>query len=105
MEDYVNEWFLLMMIMIAYNRSIKFVCISMIIQDEFCNIVFMVTETLILEFNQYTPGSRWRKTTINRKDHREEGNEADGFYGGIRKVNNEEEIKMWKRLWPVEVLE
>ncbi|KAH9790280.1 F-box protein [Citrus sinensis] len=62
-------------------------------------------ETLILEFNQYTPGSRWRKTTINRKDHREEGNEADGFYGGIRKVNNEEEIKMWKRLWPVEVLE
>lgn len=63
------------------------------------------SETLILEFNQYTPGSRWRKTTINRKDHREEGNEADGFYGGIRKVNNEEEIKMWKRLWPVEVLE
>ncbi|KAJ4724471.1 F-box family protein [Melia azedarach] len=63
------------------------------------------SDTVVLEFNQYTLGSRWRKTIINRKDHREEGNEADGFYGGIRKLNSTEEINMWKRLWPVEVLE
>lgn len=63
------------------------------------------SDTVVLEFNQYSPGSRWRHAKINRKDHREEGNEADGFYGGIRKLNNEDEISMWKRLWPSEVLE
>ncbi|CAN6443341.1 unnamed protein product [Victoria cruziana] len=64
-----------------------------------------VNDTVILEFNQYTPGSRWRRAAINRKDHREEGNEADGFYGGIRKLQSKEEISTWKRLWPNEVLE
>ncbi|WRX32360.1 hypothetical protein QQP08_026181 [Theobroma cacao] len=62
-------------------------------------------DTVVLEFNHYTPGSRWRRTSINRKDHREEGNEADGFYGGIRKLSSEEEITTWKRLWPAEILE
>ncbi|KAF6155427.1 hypothetical protein GIB67_019953 [Kingdonia uniflora] len=64
-----------------------------------------VSDTVSLEFNQYTPGSRWRRSIINRKDHREEGNETDGFYGGIRKLCRNEEITMWKRLWPTEVLE
>lgn len=63
------------------------------------------SDTVVLEFNQYTHGSRWRRTFINRKDHREEGNEADGFYGGIRKLYGTEEISMWKHLWPTEVLE
>ncbi|KAF9599392.1 hypothetical protein IFM89_036949 [Coptis chinensis] len=63
------------------------------------------SDTVVLEFNQYTPGSRWRQTIIDRKDHREEGNEADGFYGGIRKLYNLEELAMWKRLWPKEALE
>ncbi|KAL3580208.1 hypothetical protein D5086_018043 [Populus alba] len=63
------------------------------------------SETVVLEFHQYTPGSRWRSTTVNRKEHREEGNEADGFYGGIRKLYNNEEVFRWKRLWPTEVLE
>ncbi|GKV40733.1 hypothetical protein SLEP1_g48339 [Rubroshorea leprosula] len=57
-------------------------------------------ETVMLEFRQYPAGSRWRNTTVNRKDHREVGNEADGFYGGMRKLYKEEEISMWKRLWP-----
>ncbi|KAK4408317.1 F-box protein [Sesamum angolense] len=61
--------------------------------------------TLVLEFNQYTLGSRWRRTTVSRKDHREEGNEADGFYGGIRKLCGKDEISMWKKLWPSEALE
>ncbi|KAL5163305.1 F-box protein [Glycine soja] len=63
------------------------------------------SDTVVLEFNHYTPGSQWRQTTISRKDHREEGNEADGFYGGIRKIKSEAEITTWKHLWPSEVLE
>ncbi|XP_074292455.1 F-box protein At2g32560-like [Silene latifolia] len=63
------------------------------------------SDTVVLEFNQYTPGSRWRTTNVNRKDHREEGNETDGFYGGIRKVYKDNEIATWKRLWPREILE
>ncbi|KAG7642192.1 F-box domain [Arabidopsis suecica] len=63
------------------------------------------SEMMVLEFNQYTVGSRWRKTMINRRDHREKGNEEDGFYGGIRKINCKEDIEMWKRLWPSSILE
>lgn len=65
----------------------------------------MPTDTVVLEFHQYTRGSRWRCTMINRKEHREEGNEADGFYGGIRKLKSKEEISRWKQLWPREILE
>ncbi|XP_060177573.1 F-box protein At2g26850-like isoform X2 [Lycium barbarum] len=63
------------------------------------------SETMLLEFKQYTPGSRWRQTVINRKDHREVGNEADGFYGGIRKLYSDKEISLWKSLWPSSTLE
>ncbi|XP_073040561.1 F-box protein At2g32560-like [Primulina eburnea] len=63
------------------------------------------SDTLVLEFNQYTRGSRWRQTALSRKDHREEGNQADGFYGGIRKLCSNEEISVWRKLWPAEVLE
>ncbi|KAF7815574.1 F-box protein [Senna tora] len=63
------------------------------------------SDTVVLEFNQYTPGSRWRRTNVSRKNHREEGNEADGFYGGIRKIYSETEISTWKLLWPSQVLD
>ncbi|KAG7010303.1 F-box protein [Cucurbita argyrosperma subsp. argyrosperma] len=63
------------------------------------------SDTVVLEFNQYNPGSRWRLASINRKEHREEGNEIDGFYGGIRKLRFDEEILMWKQLWPTDILE
>eukprot|EP01018_Ginkgo_biloba_P036186 Gb_33621 [translate_table: standard] len=68
-------------------------------------IKHLLSDVVMLEFNQYTPGSRWRRAAINRKDHREEGNEAEGFYGGIRKLQTKEEILTWKRLWPNETLE
>ncbi|KAK2377592.1 F-box protein [Trifolium repens] len=63
------------------------------------------SDTVVLEFNQYTTDSRWRRTAICRKDHREEGNEADGFYGGVRKIKSEKEISIWRSLWPSEVLD
>lgn len=62
-------------------------------------------DTVVLEFNQYNPGSRWRTKTISRTDHREEGNEGDGFYGGIRKLESNQEISMWKKHWPADILE
>ncbi|XP_054790098.1 F-box protein At2g32560-like isoform X2 [Prosopis cineraria] len=64
-----------------------------------------LSDTVILEFKQYNAGSRWRQTVINRKHHREEGNEVDGFYGGIRKIHNEDEIARWNNLWPIRTVE
>ncbi|KAJ7972116.1 F-box protein [Quillaja saponaria] len=63
------------------------------------------SDTVLLEFNQYNPGSRWKQTVINRKDHREQGNEVDGFYAGVRKLHNEEEIARWENLWPTGIAE
>ncbi|KAK7336448.1 hypothetical protein VNO77_16990 [Canavalia gladiata] len=63
------------------------------------------SDMVILEFTQYTTGSRWRQAMINRKDHREQGNEIDGFYGGIRKLHSEEEITRWKNIWPTKIVD
>ncbi|KAJ3669192.1 hypothetical protein LUZ60_011142 [Juncus effusus] len=71
--------------------------------DRFCRC--HEDDTIILEFKQYARGSRWRKMKISRKDHREKGDENDGFYGGIRKLGNNEEIKMWKQFWPAEIID
>ncbi|XP_072960521.1 F-box protein At2g32560-like [Typha angustifolia] len=71
--------------------------------EHFCRC--HLSDMVILEFNQYTPGSRWRRASINRKDHHEEGNETDGFYGGIRKLQSKDEISKWKQLWPTDILE
>uniref|UniRef100_A0A0E0MUQ9 F-box domain-containing protein n=1 Tax=Oryza rufipogon TaxID=4529 RepID=A0A0E0MUQ9_ORYRU len=71
--------------------------------EHFCRC--HLSDTVVLEFNQYTPGSRWRQALVNRKDHREEGNEGDGFYGGIRKLRSKDEISKWRQLWPTDILE
>ncbi|CAA0833503.1 F-box protein [Striga hermonthica] len=63
------------------------------------------SETVVVEFKQYSRGSRWRTTIVNRTEHREEGTETDGFYGGLRKICGDEEISAWKRLWPSQILE
>eukprot|EP00249_Psilotum_nudum_P016356 c25781_g1_i1 orf=400-1485(+) len=62
-------------------------------------------DTVWLEFNQYTLGSRWRRAAVNRKTHHVEGNESDGFYGGIWKLRTKDEISAWRQLWPREALE
>lgn len=72
-------------------------------QDSHCQC--HQSDIVTLEFKQYTHGSRWRQTLINRKDHREVGNGGDGFYGGVRKLCNEKEISMWKCLWPSTTLD
>ncbi|KAI3804130.1 hypothetical protein L1987_32301 [Smallanthus sonchifolius] len=56
------------------------------------------SDLVILEFKQYSLGSRWREVVINRRDHREVGSEADGFYAGIRKLYDDKEIMTWKGL-------
>lgn len=61
-----------------------------------------MADTIVLEFNHHPPGSRWRKKIINRKEHREDENE-EGFHGGIRKVQNKEEISAWKQFCPAKV--
>ncbi|TVU34728.1 hypothetical protein EJB05_16576, partial [Eragrostis curvula] len=61
-------------------------------------------DMIVLEFQHYAPGSRWRQTIVSRKDHREKGDETDGFYGGIRKLQSKDEISTWRRFWPVDVL-
>uniref|UniRef100_A0A0A9H1Z2 F-box domain-containing protein n=1 Tax=Arundo donax TaxID=35708 RepID=A0A0A9H1Z2_ARUDO len=71
--------------------------------EHFCRC--HLSDTVMLEFNQYTPGSRWRQALVNRKDHREEGNEGDGFYGGIRKLRSKDDISKWRQLWPTDILE
>ncbi|KAG8367823.1 hypothetical protein BUALT_Bualt16G0112700 [Buddleja alternifolia] len=64
-----------------------------------------ISDTVILEFKQYDIESRWRKMTIGRKEYRENGNKADGFYGGIRKIYKEDDIARWEHLCPNCILE
>jgi hypothetical protein len=63
-----------------------------------------MADTIMLEFKHYADGSRWRQTTVSRKDHREKGDETEGFYGGIRKLQTKDEISTWRRFLPVDVL-
>ncbi|CAN6823010.1 hypothetical protein Bca4012_028501 [Brassica carinata] len=62
-------------------------------------------ENVVMEFRQFRPESPWKTTVLNRKDHRETGNEVSGFYGGVKKLGTEEEVSTWKRLWPSQVLD
>ncbi|KVG46407.1 F-box domain, cyclin-like protein [Cynara cardunculus var. scolymus] len=75
-----------------------------VMETSFIANAIVVVNTVILEFKQYSPGSRWREVEIDRKDHREVGNETDGFYAGIRKLYNNDEIVIWKGLWPTQPL-
>ncbi|KZV32290.1 F-box protein-like [Dorcoceras hygrometricum] len=65
-----------------------------------CHCKCHINDVVILEFKQYSAESRWRKVLVSRKDHTETGDETVGFYGGIRKLCNKEEIERWRHLWP-----
>ncbi|KAG0477065.1 hypothetical protein HPP92_013906 [Vanilla planifolia] len=62
------------------------------------------SDTLVLSSTS-TPMARGGDGGDKPKDHREEGNETDGFYGGIRKLHDKDEISKWKQLWPPGILE
>ncbi|KAK7378049.1 hypothetical protein VNO80_03485 [Phaseolus coccineus] len=57
------------------------------------------SETLILEFKQYSQGSSRRRVKLLRNGEQYE--EASGCYGGIRKLESEEEIQRWEKLLPL----
>ncbi|KAH9288291.1 hypothetical protein KI387_032408, partial [Taxus chinensis] len=61
-------------------------------------------EMVWLEFRQYATGSRWRRIQMRRNRAPEVGSEMDGFYGGIRKLNNKEDISAWLQMWPKDPL-
>lgn len=67
--------------------------------------LILLADTIVVEFNQYPPGSTWRQTMISRKYHPKERNGVGGFYGGIRKLSDEEDIAKWLSFWPNQVLE
>ncbi|KAK7279001.1 hypothetical protein RJT34_24042 [Clitoria ternatea] len=55
-------------------------------------------DTLMVEFRQYSEASNMRRIRLSRKNKGEQGNQIGGFYGGIRKLENEDEIVTWKKL-------
>ncbi|XP_057825804.2 F-box protein At2g26850 isoform X1 [Cryptomeria japonica] len=52
-------------------------------------------EMFWIEFRQYPVGSTWRRFQIRRNRATEVGSASDGFYGGIRKLTNMEDINAW----------
>ncbi|KAL9331481.1 hypothetical protein ACSQ67_001091 [Phaseolus vulgaris] len=57
------------------------------------------SDTLILEFKQYSEGSSMRRIKLHRNGEQYE--EASRCYGGIRKLQSEEEIQRWENHFPL----
>ncbi|RDX72098.1 F-box protein, partial [Mucuna pruriens] len=51
------------------------------------------SDMLVVEFKQYRPESRWRRALLNRKNMYEEQGTRLRWFGGIRKLDKEEEIQ------------
>ncbi|CAJ1915124.1 unnamed protein product [Sphenostylis stenocarpa] len=64
--------------------------------QNFCQCRY--SDTLMLEFKQYSHGSSMRRVKLLRNGEQYE--EASGCYGGIRKLVSEEEIQRWEELLP-----
>ncbi|TKY53463.1 F-box protein [Spatholobus suberectus] len=58
------------------------------------------SDTLIVEFRQYPEASNMRRIKLSRKNSGEQGDRIGGYYGGIIKLHNEDEIETWKKLFP-----
>ncbi|KAH7297953.1 hypothetical protein KP509_25G020700 [Ceratopteris richardii] len=70
--------------------------------SRYCNC--HLDDMVWLEFNQYPPESRWRRTGLQRNMHTEKGDDTEGFYAGVRKLSLDE-ASSWMRMWPTEPLE
>lgn len=44
-----------------------------------------------------------RRIKLSRKIYGEQGDRIGGFYGGIRKLQSQEEIETWEKLLPRQV--
>ncbi|XP_027934787.1 F-box protein At2g32560-like [Vigna unguiculata] len=60
-------------------------------------------DTLIVEFRQYPEVSNMRRIKLCRKKNEEQGDRIGGYYGGIRKLENHNEIQTWKKLFPLQL--
>ncbi|KAK4259673.1 hypothetical protein QN277_005981 [Acacia crassicarpa] len=61
-------------------------------------------DQLVLEFIEYPIESYWRRAVLSRKVacYKEQGNQRFGFYGGIRKIQTQDEIARWnKEILPI----
>lgn len=57
------------------------------------------SDMLVVEFKQYQPAeNRWRRSVLNRNVYEEQGTRLRWF-GGIRKLDKEEEIERWNNLF------
>ncbi|XP_028789691.1 F-box protein At2g26850-like [Neltuma alba] len=67
-------------------------------EDDHCHC--HLSDLLIIEFIQYSPGSHYRRVVLNKMN---DGEQTDGggggLYGGIKKLHSHE-IEKWKELWP-----
>ena len=50
----------------------------------------------MVEFKQFPAASYMRRVVLNREHSGEQGTRATGYYGGIRKLHNQEDIEIWK---------
>ncbi|KAG4393606.1 hypothetical protein AAZX31_03G110700 [Glycine max] len=64
--------------------------------QNFCRCRY--SETLIVEFKQYSHGSSMRRVKLPRNG--EQFEEPTRCYGGIRKLHSDEEIQRWEKLLP-----
>ncbi|TKY62713.1 F-box protein [Spatholobus suberectus] len=56
------------------------------------------SDMLVVEFKQYQLENRWRRSVLNRNVYEEQGSRLSWF-GGIRKLDKEEEIERWNNLF------
>lgn len=72
----------------------------------FCLLLFLMfhislsllTDMLVVEFKQHNQQSRFRKTVLNRNVYEEQKGLRFCWFGGIRKLDKEEEIQRWNSL-------
>ncbi|KAJ1435996.1 F-box-like domain superfamily [Sesbania bispinosa] len=58
------------------------------------------SDTFMVEFKQYREGSHMRRITLSRNNYGEQCDRVGGgFYGGIRKLHNQDEIETWNKLF------
>lgn len=56
------------------------------------------SDMLVVEFKQYNQQSRFRRTMLNRNVYEEQKGHRFFWFGGIKKLDKEEEIQRWNNL-------